>query len=225
MLCISFRLATPLLQPGSILSVHFLTHPHACDDGSILNIEENAEKMQPKISSVVSCCHGCWRELQPGILKRNRRKKNTQNQDNMQNLHQSLRRDLNAGPCGCASRLISAPTFLSVQRSLCVFLTVHTVRKITILFSRFVWGFFASCLCSGHHSVSATLRPGTGPTPRSYLKLLGVSASGPKNSTDILIDVVPRMRRRRIWSANTDQGWDLAAWILLRKHKTGSCDS
>lgn len=144
----------------------------------------------------------------------------------MQNLHQSLRRDLNAGPCSCASTLISAPTFLSVQRSPCVFLTVHTVRKITILFSRsFFFVFFASCLCSGHHSVSATLRPGTGPTPRNYLKLLSVSASGLKNSTDILIDVVPRMRRRRIWSANTDQGWDLAAWILFRKHKTGSCDS
>lgn len=49
------------------------------------------------------------------------------------------------------------------------------------------------------------------------MKVLSVVASGPKNSTDVLIDAVPRMRRRRIWSINIDQGWALGAWILLRK--------
>lgn len=75
-LCIAFRLATPLLQPGSILSVHFLIHPHCCDDGSILCNEEEAE-VQPDISSQ-RFCHGRWLELQPDIVKRNWRKKHTE---------------------------------------------------------------------------------------------------------------------------------------------------
>lgn len=136
----------------------------------------------------------------------------------MQTLHQSPRRDLNAGPCGCTSTLISAPTFLSVDRLPCVFLTsVNTVRKITILFSRFglfCFGFFASCPCGGHCLVSAAPGPGSesGPTlSANYLKLLSILASDPKNWTDILIEAVPGMRRRQIWSANTHQGWDLAA--------------
>lgn len=46
--------------------------------------------------------------------------------------------------------------------------------------------------------VSAVPGSGTGPTPSaSYLNLLSVSASSPQNSTDILVDAVPRMRRRQ----------------------------
>lgn len=111
MLCIAFRLATPLLQPDSILSVHFLTSSvmRKCRGNA-------AEELKSALLSWALARATTWH------CKKKSEEKNTENKDNMQNLHRNVRRNLNAGPCGCTSTLISARSNipLSSKVALCL---------------------------------------------------------------------------------------------------------